>query len=182
MDFKSQLESLKSYWGLVIAAVAAGPLALWSKELQPPWPSSSAVVATTACLVGVWIILGLTLVLRGSQMVRWIGLVALLLSLSFGGAYIRYFSRYVIWIEVSTATSIRDLPVVVGDELKPGVVQAGKTSRELLLDASTYADDVWTEESIRDAQMKLLVTFVGCFFFLTLGTTALSLSQNTGVA
>ena len=177
-SFKDQLESLKTAWGVVMAAVAAGPTALWTTELQPPWPSGSALVATTACAFAIWIAFSIKTLVKRLVLFKAIGTASLVLGVGFGALYFTGFNRYVISLDVESQQNPRSILVVIGSELKLGVTLGQRTEREALNDALGEADKVWTERSIRLAKGSLLGTFVGAFFCLSLGSTIVTLSKR----
>ena len=178
MSFKDQLESLKTAWGVVMAAVAAGPIALWTTELQPPWPSGSALVATTACAFAIWIAFSIRTLVKRLLLFKAIGTASLVLGIGLGALYFAAFNRYVVSLDIESQQNPRNIPVVIGGELKPGVMLGQRTEREALIDALGESDKVWTERSIRWAKGSLLSTFVGAFFCLALGSTIVTLSKR----
>ena len=179
MSLQEQIESLKSTWGVVMAAVAAGPLALWTSDLHPPWPSSSAMVATTACAAAIWFSFSIQSLVDRPNVLKFFGTVSLAIGLILGVYYFSAFGRYVVSIEVPSqdGTTVQT-PIVVGSEPRPGITMSNNTTRDLLLDNQLIAERIWTEESIRSAKETLLALFVSCFFFLTLGATIVTLSQR----
>lgn len=176
MDFEDQLKSLKSAWGLVMAACAAGPLALWMSDLQPPSPSGSAVVATTACAVAIWLAFGLKSVVRRPATLKLFGVACFVLGLLLEALYFSAFYQFVVSFEVEGHA--RTLPVVVGYELQPGVQMGNKSAREALMDNLGHAEQIWTEQSIRHANEILLGSFVGSFFFITMGSAIVTLGRR----
>ena len=158
-----------------MAAVAAGPMALWAADLQPPWPPGSSVVATTACAVAVWLVFGLQSILRRTVVLKSLGVGAFIAGLVLGGWYFDAYARSIEWIDQPADGSTRRMGVVIGDELQPGVSLDNKNTHDALLDNELRANRIWTDRSIRRAQLTLLVTFVASFFCLTFGSTVVTL-------
>lgn len=87
MASKEDVESLKSAWGVVTAAAVAGPLPLWTSDLQPPWPSGSTVVATTVCATAIWLAFRLKSMGRRQSVPKILGFADLIVGLVLGALY-----------------------------------------------------------------------------------------------
>ena len=182
MTIANQLGLFKSAWGAVVAAVAAGPLVMWTSDLQPPWPPGSFAIASLACAVAVWLAISLKSLLTRPRNLKLIGAGSLLMGLVLGAMYVGAFSRYVQWFEIITETGTRTESVVVGTDQNPGVVLGKGGAKKALIDALANADEVWTEASIMQSNEILLALFVSMFFFLTLGSASIVLSHRVTVS
>lgn len=167
------LEGLKSAWGMTMAAVAAGPLALWTSDLQPPWPEGSTIVAMTACAAAIWLALVINAGIRRQVHSRAISAAVLVAGLVLGCAYFWAYGRYVVTLDVGP----RVLRVVIGDEFRPGISLKERTLRETLDDSLWQPEKIWTESSLRFSNGCLLATFVAGFFCLTLGSALVAFGQ-----
>jgi hypothetical protein len=173
LALKENLEGLKSAWGMTMAAVAAGPLALWQTDLQPPWPEGSTIVSTTACAAAIWLALVINAGVRRQVHLRVTSVAVLVAGLVLGGTYFWAYGHYVVTLDVGP----RVLRVVIGDEIRPGVSLKDKTLHETLDDSLWQPEKTWTESSLRFSNGCLLATFVGSFFCLTLGSALVAFGQ-----
>ena len=179
MRFAEFLRSLRSSWGLVVAVVAVGPLAISVPELQPLWPRNSGLIAVVACCVAVWVAWGLVALTTKHRLLIGSGVTCMVLGLGFGTMYLMQYGE---WVEddisIETEGGVRHNRIVVGTEIRSGIRAAGKSRKELLLDHEYDPTRVWTERSIRRVERVLLALFVATFFLLTVGSTVLCVALN----
>jgi hypothetical protein len=183
MPTKRFFDFVLSLWGGACAVAVGGPAALWLPRLEPPWPEgSAAIVAVVFSVIALIIGYAYLSPVRDSVAERerqarrglWIGCSALLGSLLLCALYLYSYSFYVVSdvkVEGNREIQIRR---VVGTELLDAR-DAGRLPRELVRENSFEEDKVWTRQSLTRARMLVLFTYVGMFFFLSLGLGSLSM-------
>jgi preprotein translocase subunit SecG len=183
MTAKRFFDFVLSLWGGACAVAVGGPVALWLPSIEPPWPEGSAAIVAVVFSVTA-LILGYAsssplqnsaiererLARRGLR----IGCGSLLGSLLLCVLYLYSYSLYVVYdvkIEGGREIQIRR---VVGTELLDKR-NASAQPIELLKENSFEEDKVWTRLSLTRARMLVLFSYVGMFFFLSLGLSILSM-------
>jgi len=182
MDLKQYTKSFKSLWGLGVTLGTVGPLGLWVPNLNPPWPWESSAITTLFCVVAV--ILGFTITkhikedenesVSHSRWLTLLGSAILIVGLFSSVLYMNNYSLFVITEKQETPEGERTLRFVIGTEIKNGIVVNAESELELLRDNQYEPAKVWTRVSIHQARLKLLLSFISTFFFLTLGMAILA--------
>lgn len=172
-----------SLWGGACVVAVSGPVALWIPSLEPPWPDgSSAIVAVVFSVIA--LIIGYAYLSpfrssaaelkRRARQDMWIGCGALFGSLLLCALYLYSYSLYVVVdvkLEGEREVQIRR---VVGSELLDP--KDDRTLPRVLLKENNFEEDkVWTRQSLTNARMLVLFSYVGMFFFLSLGLSSLSM-------
>ncbi len=198
MKFSRYIKSFKTWWRLATLASVAGPLALWTPDLHPPWPTGAAAIATLFCVVAILLayIIGRYIgeksrsrsqqkVFKRNSIIIVLASIFLILSLCLSITYLYVYSSYVVVVTKLTKDGEQALHFIVGAKIRDNINPKGKTKKELLLDNLLEPEKVWTFNSIRTNRLLLLFSFVLMFFFLTLGfallvSLSLSVENITG--
>jgi hypothetical protein len=174
------LRSLKSLWGLGVAATVISPLALWVPNLQPPWPEGSQMITAVFCIVVAILSFSLSRELSGrnakssrsikpAKLTKVLGSVALVLGLVFGIGYLSAFNLYVISDVQQVGSETREVRIVIGTELRDELRGTVEQPLQLLRDNGYDPERVWTRESLLRTRFLLFAFFVAMFLLITLG-------------
>ncbi|HME44995.1 MAG TPA: hypothetical protein VKF36_18020 [Syntrophorhabdales bacterium] len=188
MTFTHFIKTFRSMWGGAAAAAAAGPVILWVSELDPPWPPNNATKVTTLfCAVALILayvssrtlkqVAGQTvsrreLIKKKSPYI--IGSAFLMIGLIFGIAYLWIYSKVVVTDTIHLQSRTVVIRKVVGTDTKAAIAANATSNIELLQNALYDEEKVWTADSLLNARMSLLTTFIFTFFSLTFGTALLA--------
>lgn len=183
MSPKPFFESILALWGAACAVAIGGPVALVIPGLEPPWPEGIAVAvavvfSVVALIIGYAALSPAKLTTKISAAVQrralWVGCAALLMGLLLCMAYLFSYSRFVVSdtkLEGDKEVVVRR---VVGSELlDPG--DARRPPVTLLRENSFDENLVWSGSSLTQARFLVLASFVGMFFFLSLGLSCLGM-------
>jgi hypothetical protein len=177
MPLNPKIRALKSIWGVGVLVVLSGPLALWLRGYEPPWPENlsgfQATVSMTFSVVGV--LLAITLK-RSAKTRKWLATITLLLGLSLLASYLWLTVQYVMPVPQKRDQVEQTARFVVGTVLLPNVET--NLNNEDLLRRYGSPDRIWTKASLSPPRFLLSITFCGAFFFLNLGLGLLATGRQ----
>lgn len=181
MSLDDFLKSFKSTWGAVTAAAAAGPLLMWTKELQPPWPEGVSPIASLFCAIAILVGYALSRLLttphtdrRAEHRLLLAGSTCLLLGLVSAAIYLWAYSSRVVSETMIVRGGEATVRFVIGTELLPNLVHSEAPDIERLRDYLYEPALIWTAASLRTSRLILLASFLVTFFLLTLGSCLLT--------
>ena len=187
MTISQYLKSYRALWGLGVAVVALGPLALWVPDLEPPWPEGSQLITTLFCVLVAILsfALGRQLAPRTGRRTRsrknrsgfmlWLGSIAIVLGLGFSAYYLVAFERFVIFDQQTIGQETRQVRRVRGTDLLGAWRGTSETPLQLLREHGYVPEVVWTQESVLRIQFLLFATFALAFALFTFGLALLAL-------
>jgi hypothetical protein len=179
VTFAEFAKSFRSFLGVATGISTVGPLALWARELQPPWwPPAIAPVASLFCVAAVILAFVVTQLAdsSGQRTSRWIGLLGsafLIIGLCACVSYLYGYGSLVVRTLKVVDKQEETLHFVIGTEMRSGIEASDKSAEDLLRQNLYRPERIWTAHSLKWARLFLAGTFILTFFFFTLGAAIL---------
>jgi hypothetical protein len=167
------ISNIRGWWIFGTAAAGAGPLALWTVDLYPPWPSASrsvVVITTISCAVGA--IAAWNFRFTNKQRRR-MSTLALLAGTAFALAYLATYSLFVCAKEQLVGGQPVQRRWIIGYSLRDDYAGSQAPCGDLLALGEFQPENIWTATSLTFARLSVLTSFCSAFVFLTIGVTML---------
>ncbi len=187
MSIKDFYKSFRSLWGVASVLAAAGPMAFWPLDFDPPWPPQARAITVLFSAVG-YIVAFVAVneylpnpnerVRKNAGSRRYpiavgVGCIAVSVLCSFF-----YYSSYSTFVKEKPRTvqgQQQTIRRVIGSERKPGLADREEPDDKVLLANHNYdPDEAWTSTSLRSARLQVFLSFLIMFFLLTLGLGTLA--------